>query len=126
MYDPTNVSGFNPGLITNVFLLARATYGAPANTTVNLGFVPSPFFAYPMEIVYDNVLAEVRVYLNNILVGTLTDLSNVPGGAVRGVVPIGANGMGVGLYMGSSSVVVPNAASSIRVFRFSVFKQFQA
>jgi hypothetical protein len=124
VYDPTNASGTNPGLITNLFLLARANYGTPtANTVVDLGIPYDNVNWRAYKIVYDNVLGQVRVYRDNVLLTTLTDLSNVPGGAVRGTIPTGAgNGVAAGFYIGNQGVAA--TGSAIRVAKVSVFKRF--
>ena len=126
MYDPSNVSGFNPSLITNLFLLARSNYSGPtANTIVDLGILPTPgVFSY-FNIVYDNTLSQVLVYQNGTLLTTLTNMSNVPAGSVRGVIPPSANGgLQLGAYIGSSATIAPSAGSFIRLVKISVTKDY--
>jgi hypothetical protein len=124
MYDPANVSGFNPGLITNLFLLARANYNGPtANTVVDLGVTFDTNWRF-YKITYDNILNEVRVYRDNVLLTTLLDMANVPGGIIRGVIPTSATGgLGAGFYI-SNGGVSGGTGVSIRVSKISVFKIF--
>lgn len=126
MYDPTNVSGFNPGLITNLFLLARANYTSPtANTIVDLGILPDPVNWSFYKITYNTASASVTVFKNGLLLTTLSNLANVPAGAIRGVIPaVASGGLQPGVYIGSSSAVAPATATGIRLGKLSVFKQF--
>jgi len=107
MYDPANISGFNPGLITNLFLLARCVTGqvsgATGNTVLDLGVTQNNSGYDNYEIIYDNLLAQVRVYRNNILLNTLTDLSNVPGSPTR--VIVAGNNLSPTWYAGNSATV---------------------
>ena len=123
MRDPTNASGVNPGLITNLFLLARANYGtAAANTVVDLGIAFDLNWA-TYKIVYDNVLSEVRVYKNNVLLTTLSNMANVPGGSVRGPIPSGTNnGVAAGFYIANQGTAA--TGTSIKIAKISVFKRF--
>lgn len=125
MHDPSNVSGFNPTLITNLFLIARSVYGGPtANTIVDLGIPYDAANFHSYKITYDNFLGEVRVYRDNVLLTTLTDLSNVPAGAIRGTIPPAAGaGLQGGFYIGNGAVAPPTG-SAIRVAKFSVFKKY--
>lgn len=123
MYDPSNTSGFNPGLITNLFLLARSVYGGTGNTVVNLGVLPDNVNWRDYQIIYDNVLNEVRVYRDMVLLKTLTNLANVPGGLIKGAIPIGAGtALQPNIYLGSSAAVAPLAASGIRIDKHTTYK----
>jgi len=125
MRDPNNASGFNPGLITNLFLIARSTYNGPtANTIVDLGVPYDNVTWRSYKIVYDNVLSEVRVYRDNVLLTTLTNMANVPGGSVRGVIPPAAtNGLQAGFYLGNAAAA-PATGSAIRIAKVTVFKRY--
>jgi hypothetical protein len=125
MYDPNNASGFNPGLITNLFLIARANYNGPiANTIVDLGVTYDNVNWRAFKIVYDNVLNEVRVYRDNVLLTTLLDMSNVPGGVTRGLIPAAASaGLQAGFYLGNAAVA-PATGSAIRIAKVTVFKRY--
>lgn len=123
VYDPSNASGVNPGLITNLFLLARSNYGGTANTVVDLGILPDAVNWRSYKITYDNVLNQVRVYRGNVLLTTLLDMSNVPGGSVKGIIPTGAtNGVAAGFYITNQGTAP--AGSGIRVAKISVFKRY--
>lgn len=125
MYDPSNASTFNPGLITNLFLIARSNYNGPtANTIVDLGFTFDASNWHSYKITYNTVLNQVEVYRDNILITTLTNLNNVPGGSIRGVIPTGAtNGLQAGFYIGNGAVA-PATGTAIRVSKISVFKRY--
>jgi hypothetical protein len=125
MYDPSNVSGFNTGLITNLFLIARSTYNGPTGTTVvDLGIPYDATNWRSYKIVYDNVLSEVRVYRDNVLLTTLTNMANVPAGSVRGLIPAAANnGLASGFYIGNGAVAAATG-TAIRVSKVSVFKRY--
>jgi hypothetical protein len=110
MYDPNNNSGYNPGLIQNLFILARSvsgqvTTGVTANTVFDLG-VGLTTGAYDVyELLYDNILGQIRAYKNNVQIGgNMTDLSNVPGGPTRGLT-ITTNGLSPTWYVGNSATV---------------------
>ena len=126
MYDPSNISGYNTGGITNLFLLARATYGSPAaNTLIDLGVLPNAVTWDKWSILYNNIENNVKVILNNNLITTLTDLSNVPAGSVRGNIPVGS---GIALlpcfYVGNSKTTPPLSQMSLRVDKVSVFRVY--
>lgn len=125
MHDPNNASGFNPGLITNLFLIARSTYNGPtANTIVDLGVPYDNVNWRSYKIVYDNVLNEVRVYRDNVLLTTLTNMANVPAGLTRGVIPLAANaGLQAGFYLGNAAAA-PATGSAIRIAKITVFKRY--
>lgn len=124
MYDPSNVSGFNPSLITNLFLIARSVYGITGTTIVDLGIPYDNVDWRSYAITYDNIINEVRVYRDNVLLTTLTDLSNVPSGLIRGTIPPSAGGgLQGGFYIGNGAVVAPTG-TAIRVAKFTVFKKF--
>jgi hypothetical protein len=125
MYDPANTSGFNPGLITNLFLVARSNYNGPtANTVVDLGVTYNTAIWRSFKIVYDNVLSEVRVYRDNVLLATLTNMANVPGGSVRGLIPPGAiAGLQAGFYI-SNGGVSGGTGASMRIGKVTVFKRY--
>lgn len=125
MYDPANVSGFNPGLITNLFLIARSTYNGPtANTIVDLGVTFDAVNWRNFNIIYDNVLNQVRITRDNVLLTTLTNLANVPGGNIRGVIPAAAsNGLKAGVYLGNGAVAAP-ASTGVRVSKMTIFKRY--
>jgi len=129
VYDPGNATGTNPGLITNLFLLARSNYGGTANTVLDLGILPDAVNWRAYKIVYDNVLSEVRVYRDNVLLATLLNMANVPGGPVKGIIPAGvagasiiANGIQAGFYMANQGV--PATGSGLRIAKISVFKRY--
>jgi len=125
MYDPSNISGYNTGGITNLFLLARATYGTPtANTIVDLGVLPDTNWRN-FSIVYDNSLNEVRAYRDSILLTTLTNLSNVPAGSIRGAIPAGGrNSLQPTFYVANKSA--PTAPTptgmNLMVDKCSIYK----
>lgn len=125
MYDPANVTGFNPGLITNLFLLARSNYNGPvANTVVDLGVTFDATNWRNYTIKYDNVLSQVTVTRDNVLLTTLTNMANVPAGSIRGVIPTGAgNGLQGGFYIGNGAIAAPTG-TAIRVSKFSIFKKY--
>jgi len=127
MYDPSNVSGFNPGLITNLFLLARSNYNGPvANTIVDLGIAFDNINFHEYLIIYDNVLSQVRVYRDNILLTTLLDLSNVPAGSIRGTIPAAAGaGLQEGIYL-ANGAAAGSTGASLRISQSNVFKQYTA
>lgn len=105
MHDPTNTSGYNPGLITNLFLLARCVSGqvsgATGNTVLDLGVPLTVGVSYDTyEMIYDNLLGEVRVFKNNVLLNTLTNLSNVPGSPGR--VIVAGNNLSPTWYQGNT------------------------
>jgi len=126
MYDPSNISGYNPKLITNIFLLARAVYGTPAaNTLVDLGVLPTNVNWVNWSIRYDNVSANVMVIRNNVVLTTLTDLSNVPAGSVRGDTPVAAgSSLQPTFYVGNSAGVAPASSMGLRVDKMSVYKMY--
>lgn len=123
MYDPSNVSTFNPTLITNLFLIARSTYnGATANTVVDLG-VSYDLNWRSYKIVYDNVLGQVRVFKDNVLLTTLSNMANVPGGSTRGLIPTGGtNGLQAGFYVANQGTAATTTV--LKVAKVSVFKRF--
>jgi len=124
VYDPSNVTGTNSGLITNLFLLARSTYGGlVGNTVVNLGVTFDTDNYRSFRITYDNVLNEVRVYRDNILLTTLTELSNVPGGLIRGSTPtVASAGLQNGFYIANQGVA--GTISAIRVAKHALITKF--
>lgn len=107
MWDPANISGFNPTLITNFFLLARCGTGqtggtvTPANTILDLGVAPVVNVFDNWEMIYDNILGEVRVYKNDVLLNTLTNLSNVPGSPTRPI--LASNQLSPTWYVGNAT-----------------------
>ena len=123
MYDPSNASTFNPTLITNLFLIARSTYnGATANTVVDLG-VPYDTSWRSYKIVYDNVLGQVRVFKDNVLLTTLSNMANVPGGSTRGLIPTGAtNGLQAGFYVANQGTAATTTV--LKVGKISIFKRY--
>jgi hypothetical protein len=109
MYDPNNNSGYNAGLVQNLFILARSVSGqvtnpgATANTVFDLGVGLTTGTYDIYELLYDNLLGEIRVYKNNVQIGTsMTDLSNVPGGPIRGTT-LTTNGLSPVWYVGNSA-----------------------
>jgi hypothetical protein len=126
MYDPTNASGYNPTLITNWFLLARtASYGVVANTLLDLGVAPVANTYREFVIVYNNVLSQVEVYRDGVILGILTDLSNVPAGSVRGVIPPAAGAaLSPVIYVGNSTTL---ASTSIvfKIDKHTTYKLYQ-
>lgn len=124
MYDPSNTTGFNPGLITNLFLIARGVYGVTGNTIVNLGVAPNTSWS-EFNLIYDNIANEVRVYRDTVLLTTLTNLANVPGGLIKGAIPIGAgNSLQPNIYLSNSTTVAPGAVSGLRVDKHTTYKVF--
>lgn len=124
MYDPSNLSGYNPTLITNIFFIARATYnGAPANTVINLGVPPSTTFRQ-FSYIYDNIRSEIRIYINDVLISTLTNLANVPGGAIRGATPSGAGNTLNPMTQVGNRIIVPASAMVSELDKVSLFKQY--
>lgn len=126
MYDPSNISGYNPTLITNIFLLARAVYApGPANTLVDLGVLPDAGNWHNWSIIYDNVSANVKVIRDNVTLTTLIDLSNVPAGSVRGDCPVAAgSSLQPTFYVGNSTTVAPASSMGLRVDKMSVYKMY--
>jgi len=126
MYDPSNISGYNPTLITNLFLLARAVYGAPAaNTVVDLGILPDSIGWNNWSIIADNQNNNVRVIRNNTILTTLTDLSNVPAMSVRGAIPVAAGAsLQPTFYVGNRTTLVPLTTMSFRIDKMSVYKLY--
>lgn len=127
MYDPANISGYNPGLITNLFLLSRAVYGTPAAiTTVDLGIAPDAANWHNFSIIYDNVNANVKVIYDNSLIATLTNLANVPGGSVRGTIPVAAGASLQPTFYVSNGTVAPAPGQNmrLRVDKCSVYKLY--
>lgn len=126
MYDPSNVSGFNPGLITNLFFIARSNYNGPiANTVIDLGIPFDNINWHNYSFTYNNALSQITIYRDNVLLATLSDMSNVPGGPIRGIIPAAAGaGLQGGIYIGTSNAVAPPSGSSLRVASFNIFKQY--
>ena len=126
MYDPSNISGYNPTLITNLFLLARtASYGIPGNTVVDLGVLPDSVLWHNWSIIYDNTANDVKIIYDNNLIYTLTDLSNVPGGSVRGTIPPAAGAMmSPTIYVGNSTAIAPLSSMQLRCDKISVYKPY--
>ena len=126
MYDPTNASGYNPTLIKNWFLLARtASYGVVANTLLDLGVAPTANVWRLFVILYNNVLNQVEVYRDGILLGALTDMSNVPAGSVRGVIPAAAGAaLSPVIYVGNSTTLA-STALTMKIDKHTTYKLYQ-
>lgn len=125
MRDPANNTGFNPGLITNLFLLARSVYGGPTgNTVVDLGVTLDGTWR-TFEIFHNAISNQVRVFRDNVLLATLTNMANVPGGSVRGPMPVAVgSSVQATVYTGNSTAVIPAGTSNIRVDKLTIYKQF--
>lgn len=122
--DPSNISGYNAGLIPNICLLARADYnGAPAFTLIDLGIAPSDVYKL-YQIIYDNVRNQVRVYVDNILIYTLTNLANVPAGSVRGVAPSATSNIHLAFACMSSTLAVPATNTALITDLITVQKSY--
>jgi hypothetical protein len=126
MYDPTNASGYNSGLITNWFLLARtASYGVVANTLLDLGVAPVADEWRAFIILYNDTLNQVEVYRDGTLLGALTNMSNVPGGSVRGVIPAAAGAaLSPVIYVGNSTTLA-STALTMKIDKHTSYKLYK-
>lgn len=128
MWDPLNISGYNPTLITNLFLLARCVTGqvsgATANSVLDLGVALTVGATYDnYELLYDNLLNQVRVYKNQVLLATQSDVSNVPGSSTR--VIVAGNNLSPTWYQGNSATVANGTTGiTIQMDKTIIYKVF--
>lgn len=124
MYDPTNISGFNPSLITNLFLVAYANYsGLPASTVVDLNTLPTSTWR-EFTVMYDATHAKVYAYLGDTEIGSMSNLDNVPCSLIRGTIPTGAGALKPMFYVANNFAGIPTASMGLRVDKCSMYKLF--
>ena len=107
-------------------MLARtASYGVVANTLLDLGVAPTANVWRLFVILYNNVLNQVEVYRDGILLGALTDMSNVPAGSVRGVIPAAAGAaLSPVIYVGNSTTLA-STALTMKIDKHTTYKLYQ-
>jgi len=117
-YDPQNRGGGNSGLITNWFLYTKKSGVGENAIDTGVSFTSSGWLN--CMFIFDNSVPAspvLRLYINNSLVATITNMVNVP----TNIAP----GAGVALspmaFVGTGAVT-GGAAYGIRVTKFSIYK----
>jgi hypothetical protein len=113
-HDPLNMSGKNPGLITNWIIITNRT--GFSFTTYDTGIAPTSAWQN-FEFNFSNGLVpELSVKVNGIITNVITNMVNVP------VVMTSGQSMGPTAYVGA--IIGAVNTNSLRLNKFSFFRKW--
>jgi hypothetical protein len=118
-YDPQNRAGGNPTLISNWFLYTKKLGFGENAVDTGISYSPSDWLnCYIIYDNYDNINPKLRLYINNNLVATISDMTNVPNNLLN-------NGMKPHAIIGNGNITSASNQYGLMIDKISLYKLYE-